>query len=368
MEGDRVEPFEPPKYIASLIAAINDGAKSAQLGALAFTAIGLFLLATAFSATDEDLLLNHAISISQLGGAQVPVVFAFGLAPAVFLAAHLYMLIRYDMLGGNVRQLLADLPVTVPLEADRERCRQLLANVEFINALVMPPKSRSSSWLFRWTVMVLIAGFPVTVLLLVQISSLRLQHEMVNWIHHACLAIDLVLLVWFFGRQAGDGGWSFWSAPIRRKLALCWLPFAIASMDLMWLRVPDEDSVTVGGDILDFAAYDRDPEHEQLLDRRTRVLLALPVQPIDLLLCPRVGWGCRFLTVTYRPLVAKVWDTAGFVALRGGAEVNNKSLAAIEPVSLRERVLRFAVLTGSELFNADLTEAQLQHADLMLPC
>jgi hypothetical protein len=47
---------------------VNDGAKSAQLGALAFTAIGLFLLATAFSATDEDLLLNRALTISQLGG------------------------------------------------------------------------------------------------------------------------------------------------------------------------------------------------------------------------------------------------------------------------------------------------------------
>ena len=78
-----MEAFEPPKYITSLIAAVNDGAKSAQLGALAFAAIGLFLLATAFSATDEDLLLNRALTISQLGGTAVPVVFAFGLAPAV---------------------------------------------------------------------------------------------------------------------------------------------------------------------------------------------------------------------------------------------------------------------------------------------
>jgi hypothetical protein len=60
-----MEAFEPPKYITSLIAAVNDGAKSAQLGALAFTAIGLFLLATAFSATDEDLLLNRALTINR---------------------------------------------------------------------------------------------------------------------------------------------------------------------------------------------------------------------------------------------------------------------------------------------------------------
>ena len=41
--------FEPPKYLASLIAAINDGAKA---GMLLFMLVGLYLLATAFSASD----------------------------------------------------------------------------------------------------------------------------------------------------------------------------------------------------------------------------------------------------------------------------------------------------------------------------
>lgn len=138
-----MEAFEPPKYITSLIAAVNDGAKSAQLGALAFTAIGLFLLAIAFSATDKDLLLNRALTISQLGGTAVPVVFAFGLAPAVFVAAHFYTLIRYDMLAANIRRFVEDLAAMVPIEADRDRCRQLLANVEFVNAMAMPEGSRT---------------------------------------------------------------------------------------------------------------------------------------------------------------------------------------------------------------------------------
>jgi uncharacterized protein YjbI with pentapeptide repeats len=356
-----MEPFEPPKYIASLIAAINDGAKSAQLGALAFTAIGLFLLATAFSATDEDLLLNHAITISQLGGAAVPVVLSFGLAPAVFLAAHLYTLIRYDMLAGNVRRFMVDLPAMVPVEADRERCRQLLANVEFVNVLVMPPRSRASSWLFRWTVRFMLAVFPVAVLLLVQISSLRLQHEVVNWVHHVCLLVDLVLLVWFFGRQGADGDCGFWTAPLRRKVAMCWSPLVILLMALAWLRVPDADSDTVGKDILKYALRGAPSPYESPW---TRMLLALPVQPIDLILCPHIRWGCRFLTVAHRPLVAKVWDAKAFVELRGGADADEQHLAAIEGADLRERVLRFAVLTGSELFAADLTGAQLQHAEL----
>ena len=59
-----MDAFEPPKYLASLIASINDGAKSAQTGALAFTLVGLYLLATAFSTTDEDLLLQHTMPVS----------------------------------------------------------------------------------------------------------------------------------------------------------------------------------------------------------------------------------------------------------------------------------------------------------------
>jgi hypothetical protein len=222
-----METFEPPKYLASLTAAINDGAKSAQLGALAFTAIGVFLLATAFSATDEDLLLNRALTISQLGGTAVPVVFAFGLAPAIFVAAHFYTLIRYDMLAGNVRRFRDDLAVMVRSEDDRDRCRQLLANVEFVNALVMPRGSRASSWMFSLTVRVLLAVFPVAVLLLVQLQSLRLQSEWVTWTHHACIAADLMLLIWFFGRLHGDDSWLFWKAPFRRKVALCWMPAVV---------------------------------------------------------------------------------------------------------------------------------------------
>lgn len=334
------DPFEPPKYIEKLIAAINDGAKSAQLGALAFTAIGLFLLATAFSATDEDLLLNRAITISQLGGAAVPVVFAFGLAPAVFVAAHFYTLIRYDMLAGNLRRLLVDLPKLVPKTEDRDRCRQLLANVEFVNALAMPKGSRASSWMFDWTVRALLAVFPMTVLLIVQLQSLRLQSEWVSWTHHACVIADLVLLVWFFGRLRGDDNWHFWTAPIRRKLALCWMPVMVLAVDLAWLQVPRPASTTDGKW---WAAF----------------------QPVDRLLCTPGAWGCRHLTVAHRVIVARILDATTFVALRAGAaDTDAKLLASFEAASLRERSLRFADLTESELFAADLTSADLRQAVL----
>jgi uncharacterized protein YjbI with pentapeptide repeats len=355
-----MEAFEPPKYIRRLIAAVNDGAKSAQLGALAFTAIGLFLLATAVSAPDEDLLLNRALTISQLGNTAVPVVFAFGLAPLVFVAVHFYTLIRYDMLAGNIRRFVKDLATMVPIEADRDRCRQLLANVEFVNAQAMPKGSRASSWMFRGTVWVLLAGFPILVLLIVQLQSLRLQNEWITRPHQACIVLDLVLLVWFFGRLHGDDRWHFWGAPIRRKVALCWLPVAVLTVALLWLEVPRPTSKTVGQDLTGYLSqYPKAPA--SFMDR---VGWVVSFQPIDLLFCHPSAWGCRFLTVTHHVITGKVWDTATFVALRAGADLDAKHLASFEVAQLAHRTLRFADLTGSELFAAHLTGAHLNGANL----
>ena len=119
--------------------------------------IGLYLLATAFSATDEDLLLDRTLAISQLS-AQIPVTVSFAMMPILFVALHVFTLIRYDMLAANVRQFSADLDAMVPVEADRERCRQLLANVEFIQSLTAPPGSALRSRLFGFVAWVVIAG------------------------------------------------------------------------------------------------------------------------------------------------------------------------------------------------------------------
>ena len=96
--------FEPPKYLASLIAAVNDGAKAAQGGGL-FRVVGVYLLATAFSSSDEDLLRGRTVTISQIG-ATLPVSFSFAIAPFVFVLLHMYTLARYDLLAANVGQFL----------------------------------------------------------------------------------------------------------------------------------------------------------------------------------------------------------------------------------------------------------------------
>ena len=138
---------------------VNDGAKAAQTGALFFAFIGLYLLAVAFSTTDEDLLRERTIAISQLGMA-VPVVFSFAVAPLIFVFLHIHTLIRYDMLAANLRQFDREL-AGIADEEDRERCRHLLANVEFLRELAARPGAPLTSRLFRLMSWFVLAGFPL---------------------------------------------------------------------------------------------------------------------------------------------------------------------------------------------------------------
>ena len=331
--------FDPPPYIGKLISAINDGAKSAQLGAVAFVFIGLFLLATSFSATDEDLLIGKSISISQLGGVTVPVVLSFGFMPAIFLALHLYTLIRFDLLMQNLRHFEAELRAHVPLQRDRDRCLQLLANTEFIQAAVQP----EASFVFRWTYRFMLAVFPVTVLLLVQLGSLRLQSDVVNIVHHITILLDILLLIWFFRRQRPSGDsvlrWLF-------KRGRFVLPVLVLGFNFAWCRVPSAEETTVGA------------------GKQADSFIEVFLQPVDLLLCPHVGFGCRYLSVPGRTLVGKVWDNRTFVELRAGKPLDEDRRAAFEPLVLQNKRLRFANLSGSQFFNVDLTGADLQHARL----
>ena len=41
-------------------------------------------------------------------------------------------------------------------------------------------------------------------------------------------------------------------------------------------------------------------------------------QPLDLVLCPTLHWGCRYLTVDHRTLVGHVWKPEAIADLRAG--------------------------------------------------
>jgi uncharacterized protein YjbI with pentapeptide repeats len=344
--------FEPPKYLASLIAAVNEGGKAAQAGALFFALVGLYLLATAFSISDEDLLRGRTITISQIG-ASLPVSFSFAIAPFVFVFLHIYTLVRHDMLNANVRQFLAELRETVPLVADRERCRQLLANTEFIQALVALPGSRLYSPVWRWLFRMTLAVFPVVVLVLVQINALRYQSDFITWVQRLVLLIDMCALFWFFyrnplGGSAPDGR----LARTRRWVGLLWLPAAVIGLNLLYLNV-----VPVEADV-QMVRYAKPPEPIY------KVLADVLRQPLDVILCPRLNWGCRYLRVEHRTIIDRTYDDKAIAELRNGAAHSASALAAIDGVVLTNRSLRFGMFEGTSLFAADLTHSDLRKASL----
>jgi hypothetical protein len=344
-----MDAFEPPKYITSLIAAINDGAKSAQTGAFAFALIGLYLLATAFSATDEDLLLDRTLAISQLG-AQIPATVSFAIMPTLFVALHVFTLIRYDMLTANVNQFREDLIVLVPEKRDRERCRQLLANVEFIQGLTAPPGSALCSRLFGFVAWVVIAGFPIIVLLAVQTNALRYQSEIVTNVQRLSLLADLAVLFWFYNRQRRP-----WVANpdaisvVLRRWAICLLlPLIVVMVNLAWLNILVAET----------------PPIRQVRWGNWRAASGLLLQPLDFLLCPEFNWGCRSLRVDHRTLVGKVWDSKAIVALGAEQPLTKELKAGFEGIFLRDRMLRSAELSESRFYFADLRSAQLIGANL----
>lgn len=265
------------------------------------------------------------------------------------MALHLFTLIRYDMLAANLRQFRGDLEETVRAASDRERCRQLLANVEFVIAQAVPRSSTLYNWIFRWIWLGLVAIFPIAVLLVVQVRGLRYQSEAVISAERAAVVSDLILLIWFFRRR--------WLVEARRPLSRTvrlrsWLaslgaPAVIVAINFAWLNIPKLKLEITSG-----------PE-QTFFDREQTFF--------DLLACypPHYRWGCRFLMVDHRTLVGHVWKEEAILDLRTGKGDAPPVFAAIDGLSLRNRTLRFVDFSESLLYKANLIEADLTGANLI---
>jgi hypothetical protein len=282
--------FEPPKYLASLIGAINDAARVAQTSALFLLALGLYLVATVISTTDEDLLRGTAVQVAQLG-VRAPVAIAYALAPVIFLFLHVHTLIRFDMLAANLRLLAAELARAVPLATDRERCRALLANVEFVQFMAAPRGSSFRSPLFRFMAWLIVSALPVAVFLAVQISFLRYQSEAITTLHQVCLALALTALFWFHMRLwlAGRKRGMIRAPAFRRRMALnLVVSLLVLAFAVVYAGVPSPERTTVGTE----AIYKAQGDVIEVYHRRDvttaawAAMKASAVQPLDLAACP----------------------------------------------------------------------------------
>jgi hypothetical protein len=163
-----------------------------------------------------------------------------------------------------------------------------------------------------------VAVFPVAVLLLVRINALRYQSELITRVQQFGLLLDLSALVWFFHRAPLDA-----SAPLResrlaearRWAKLLWLPAIVLGLNLAYMNV-----VPAGADV-DLVRYG---QPEAAWEYMTDILR----QPLDVVLCPSLRWGCRYLRVELRTSVGHVWDDKAMADLRRGG-FGQAQLAAI---------------------------------------
>ena len=420
------EPFEPPKYLSSLIAAINDGAKTAQTGALALAALGIYLAAVALSTTDEDLLMGQTTTITQLG-VQVSPGVSFGISALVFVALHVFTLIRYGMLTTNLEQFRAELDKTVPVETNRDRCRQLLANVEFVVSRAVNPQSSLYSPLFGWIFVAIIAFFPVLVLLIQHLSALRYQDNNVDLEQHVAMLLELGALVWFFGRLRSatdtpdDPAWDKRSVRwVRAITALSMLPllflliqYPVGLLRKNWQSVSFRHvSEGLGltwnywiqhlGALLDlgvliwlYLAFTRATNtwlYRRVHALRPGYLLLLPIFigliegwllniaiSGDPVVVPDNRWsllkqpldhypfcpqhGCRHLVVPGRFLISKVWKTDAVVALRISRYCEDKLDVKCKEVTEEDlAAVEGITLHLQALFRADLNQTSLIEA------
>jgi|GEM_PF-1494677 len=395
--------WEPPKYLQSLIASINEGARAAQGGLFLMLFVGLYVLATSVSTTDEDLFLGRSVNISQIGAA-LPVSVSLAIAPIILVFFHLYTLTRYALLASNLRHFKVHLAPLTPDE--RENCQHLLSNVEFVVSFIESDQTRIFNSLWRRLSLLLLVILPVTTLLMIQISSLRYQSEIILWVQRMVLSFDLIGLVWFFHldpwgdkvnpKLQPDSRWALlaarfpmmdWTA-VRYWMRLVWFPVLIFAFDLAYLTNAPADAdagsvrfETSFGRKLEFLEVGAGPIPWALLPEwvnpdfqsigrvgRAKYItgwaLIIASQPLDHFLCPWLNWGCRYLRVERQTLIGKAWDPSEIIEFRKGKTEYFKSEIGVDGVKLRSRNFRFAALKEIRLYAADLFETDLRKADL----
>jgi uncharacterized protein YjbI with pentapeptide repeats len=181
---------------------------------------------------------------------------------------------------------------------------------------------------------------------------------MIVWVQRAWLALDLAVLMWFFVRDPFHVGETKDVLTRRRAVRgglLFGAPALVLLLNFAWLgpASPEAEPALV--------RYDPRSEHWK---EHGPSFADMVRQPLDMLACRGLNWGCRYLRVDHRTLVDHVWDTKAMADLHSTDAEPAKALAGIEGVVLRGRSLRFAVLDASRLYAADLVGADLRGASL----
>ena len=186
-------PYASPPSIEELIAAINANAVTARHLINSLLAVAVALGAVIIGTTDEALLYDRIIILRATGITASPVT-VYALAPLVVLFLHGMAILRLNLIARRMNMLEQVLRATVRISSEQRGYRLMLNGFGFVQILVSEAENRNVL-VQRFMIWIATTFIPVLVLLAMQISFVRYQHDVVTGLHRFVLLVDLLFLI-----------------------------------------------------------------------------------------------------------------------------------------------------------------------------
>ena len=312
--------------LLALAESANETARMARVN-VSLTLIGaLYLMLTLLTATDENLLKDSIVTLPQFEiGISLSSSYLFG--PIVFLYLHLQSLFLLAVLARKVRRF-EDTVLNLFSRNTKaeEECRDWLSAVSLVQGLIIKGRFAHFARVLAW---LSIAGIPLLLLLLIDISFLRYQSDTISVIHHLCFCADLV------------GVWLFW----------------------LYVRTPR--STLAFSNLLEAKSRF---ERTRYSTEGTQETPAWSLSKLILLLCsvalPAFLWGYSLLP--YNPNEKSLVNALCPPSQWRGAcrALSVPSGSELVDIGLERRSLQFANLSGSYLENVRFSESNMLGANL----
>lgn len=376
----RREAYASPPSIEELIAAINTNATTARLLINSLLAVAVSLGAVIIATTDEALLYNR-IAILPVANMTASPVTVYALAPLVVLFLHGMAILQLNLISRRMNVLEQVMAATIPDSAKRRGYRLMLSGFGFVQILIGEAEQRhvAAQRFMNWVATALI---PVLLLLTMQISFVRYQHDAVTLLQQIVLGIDLLFLLGSYNlwnqmsRPRAWSGAAFWVMAGLLNVVLT----AFAANISFFHAVPAEE-----GDDWRLVRYElvatgeagllesEEPKNLYLYGscKKERKGLAIPNWNrnwLDIWFAPCMPWGRRYLKLDQRVLIDETRKPALIDHLPDDGMPRAGTKEMMLGLDLDHRNLRFAYFRDSRLQarvrleGADLTKADLQKA------
>lgn len=318
--------------IDQLIDSVNSAAAHARTLVVSLLFIALIMGAMVVGTTDEAMLRN-SVDVAPELGVQISVSLAHLFAPIILLFLHVGALIQLDILDARHLLLQQALKNAIPLQSARKQHRGRIDGMADAYLLTKDEDDANPSLLRRMMAWLSIVWIPLLVLLAVQISFVRYQHNMITGIQAAALIVDGFALLCFFRRSRKRRNQTlrskFLNVPIKAAIrTTIWIAIALffffASFNA---RPPADDEVArnvrwnesriytqyFGENTTPRQSDDAFPDatcpsgtgdaEPIWWDVTGRPLFEF-CNLLDTYLCPHIGWGCRYLDLSNRTQIA----------------------------------------------------------------